>query len=719
MKIWPTISAIVCLTCISTSVGAMSKSPEPNSQPAAVGYSGDVGGMAQQCFAVQSPETGNYLKRFDQGGVVDGGLSYHFENIPKESASHFYMKPTSFGHFLMTDKDGRYLASHLPAEISAGRYAGEFAEWKIEKTDNDRFTLHGTGLNMKVRARTKKGTLYFFDLLNPFNLNSENTFRFVPQSDCAPFPEIETNIVGQVSNLKGDVKETIRGFIDPHTHITSYEFMGGKFMAGDPFHRWGVEAALDDSKDLHGPNGSLDLIGNLYTFEDPNNRYDTRGWPDFPWWPNHYQMSHSGYYYKWIERAYLGGMRMMVTDLVENEVLCNLQKTINPASWLNPNSCNTMDSIRLQARRMYEMQDYIDAQSGGQGKGWFRIVHSPQQARSIIADGKLAVLMGVEASETFNCGIKDQCSTHTIDAQLDELYDLGVRTVYPTHKFNNQFGGSQAESGLLNLGNWLATGQFFATKECDGHTHGRHFDSGFPLIGDVPVFKQILDAANLNPVYDESIEHCNEEGLSELGVYLVNRLIDKNMLIELDHLSNDAATQVMDIVEARQYSGVITSHSWMSEGKNGNVHKNTRRLLEAGGFGSPMNRDANGIGPRISKYLDIVEQTPYVNGVSFATDMSGLAGQPGPRADSQTNPLTYPFTTEFGLVVHKQQSGNRTFELSQDGIAHYGMVADHLQDIRLNAPNRIYESIMNSAEAYLQMWERAEAHTNNQHHNPL
>ena len=157
----------------------------------------------------------------------------------------------------------------------------------------------------------------------------------------------------------------------------------------------------------------------------------------------------------------------------------------------------------------------------------------------------------------------------------------------------------------------------------------------------------------------------------------------------------------------------------MSDGKNGDVHNNTRRLFEAGGFGTPMNRDANGIEGRISRYLDIVEQTPYLNGVGFATDMSGLAGQPGPRSDADVNPLNYPFTSEFGLVFNKQQSGNRTFELSKDGIAHYGMVADHLQDIRENASNRIYEAVMTSAEAYLQMWERAEANTSNTHHNPL
>ncbi|MDN6319754.1 MAG: hypothetical protein L0J77_08300 [Marinobacter sp.] len=95
-------------------------------------------------------------------------------------------------------------------------------------------------------------------------------------------------------------------------------------MAGSPFHPFGVTKALADSSDVHGPDGSLDVIGNLMGFNDINFRYNTAGWPDFPFWPNHQSLSHTGYYYRWIERAFLGGQKMMVTHLVENEVLCNL-----------------------------------------------------------------------------------------------------------------------------------------------------------------------------------------------------------------------------------------------------------------------------------------------------------------------------------------------------------------------------------------------------------
>jgi hypothetical protein len=38
-----------------------------------------------------------------------------------------------------------------------------------------------------------------------------------------------------------------------------------------------------------------------------------------------------------------------------------------------------MESVRLQRKRIFELQDYIDAQYGGPGKGFFRI--SPIRSR--------------------------------------------------------------------------------------------------------------------------------------------------------------------------------------------------------------------------------------------------------------------------------------------------------------------------------------------------
>lgn len=683
-----------------------------------------VHGLAQGCYAVQSPETGQYLQKYHKGGLIDDGLGYHFSTTNPADATRFYVKPTSFYNFMLTDKAGRYLASHLPAEISAGRYAGGFAEWRISAQDagNGEYTyrFHGNKIHKNLRHDFWGGGLYFINLLNPFNWHSEDSFKLVEQTGCKDFPEAELNVVDTPEQHKSNVDEPVRGFIDAHTHITSYEFMGGKMIAGEPFSRWGIETALRDSKDVHGPNGALDLIGNLEGYGDINYRYDTRGYPEFPFWPNNRQKSHMQYYYKWIERAHKGGLKMMVTHLVENEVLCNVQKTINPASWINPNSCNTMSSINLQIRRLNEMQDYIDAQQGGPGKGFFRLVSSSNEARQVIADGKLAVLMGIEASELFNCGLKDgTCTKQSIENHLQNIYASGVRVLYPTHRFDNQLGGARMEDGFINVGQWLSSGRFFETKQCDANTRGAKFTSGFPLIGQVPFIKDILNVIGLNPEYDESRLHCNKHGLSELGVYVVNRMIDMNMIIEFDHMSTETATAVMEIVEARNYSGVVSGHSHMNSKPDGGVHELSRRIAQAGGILAPYNSTSTSVQWGINRYLEVIEQTPYLAAVPFSTDMGGLGGQAGARGNAEDYPLNYPFTTEAGVVIDKQKTGNRVFDLNSEGLSHYGMLPDHVQDIREQTSDRIYESVMNSAEAYLQMWQRAEGNQSQSYINPL
>lgn len=678
----------------------------------------EVYDLAQGCYAIQSPHNDNFVRRYQSGGSVNSGWSFDFKANSAEQAAKFYFKPSGLETYMMRDEGGRYLDTRFPAEITGGNVVGKHANWRLDGRMHNgehqvRFTSHA--LDRWLRHNWNSKGIYFVDLLNPSFKNSEEWFRLVPQEGCAEFPEAQLNVEGDRTVLKGNAELPVRGSIDAHTHITSYEFMGGTMMAAAPFHKFGVTKALEDSQREHGSWGSLDVIGNLMGFNDLNFRYDTAGWPDFPFWPNHKSLSHSGYYYKWIERAFLGGQRMMVTHLVENEVLCNIQSTLLPQSWRPTNSCNTMASVDLQINRLHEMQDYIDAQEGGPGKGFFRLVYSPEEARQVIADGKMAIVIGMEVSEPFNCGLKDAtCSQAYIDKQLDKYYDLGVRALYPIHRFDNQFGGARIENGIINVGNNLSTGRYFSTHSCDDQTEGQWMTNDAPLFG----LEGIIGVSGTTN-YDETKSQCNNRGLTDLGIYLVNRMMDKGMIVEVDHMSQESHKAVLDIAEARQYSGLITGHSHMHAGENGSVHTETLRLAELGGFLATYNSDALGLENAIGRYLDKVEATEYLNGVGFSTDMSGIGNQSGPRSNADVDPLTYPFTTEFGFTIDKQVTGNRVFDLNQDGMAHYGFIADHIQDVRERSSNRIYESIMNSAEAYLQMWERAEANQNKDYVNPL
>ena len=55
-------------------------------------------------------------------------------------------------------------------------------------------------------------------------------------------------------------------------------------------------------------------------------------------------------------------------------------------------------------------------------------------------------------------------------------------------------------------------------------------------------------------------------------------------------------------------------------------------------------------------------------------------------------------------------SGSRTFDLRNDGLAHYGMLPDFLQAVsQTTQGDRVVRELFNGAEQVLQLWEKVEA----------
>ncbi|MEX2962981.1 ricin-type beta-trefoil lectin domain protein [Microbulbifer sp. TYP-18] len=667
--------------------------------------------LAQGCYAIKAPQTGRYMH--------PGGGDYRFDAIDVTAASHFYFKPTRLGMYMLRDRTGNFLTTRGPLDIARNTAASEWAQWSVEPAGNGHFRLFSTKFWKDLRYNKGDGGTYLFDLFNLGNRNSENVFELVEQNDCAPFPEAQLNAeVNPAVPATGDVNQPVVGFADVHTHLNSNEFMGGKFLHGRPFHPYGIQNALDDGSGIHGPYGGLDIIGNLQDGGNLDARHATGGWPNFPYWPNYHTQSHQQAYYKWIERVHRAGLKLMVTNMVQNEVLCEVQRVVNPVSWVNANACGDSPSIDLQLRRVYEMQDYIDAQAGGVGKGFFRIVTSAAEARSVIASGKLAVVLGVEVSSVLDCDEGSGCSEARIDQKLQYLYSRGIRSLFPIHKFDNDFGGPhmQGADEIINIGNKLQTGHLYHIEACPPQEpSGRKLPNGFPLLGNVPFIRDIINLLGANPNYDQSIDqHCNRKHLTAMGKYLIHRMIDKEMIIEVDHMSAGAFADTMDIVESRGYSGVISSHS--NPKLNGALSPLQRRLLNAGGVMFPYNGPSNYNIHNIDIIRNALASTPYLIGVGIGTDTNGLAPQAGPSATSGTNPITYPFRSYDGRVLFDQQTtGNRSFNLNTEGLAHYGLLADLVEDMRINASPQTMEAFFNSAEAYLQMWERATPTSNRQY----
>ncbi|MFJ2262863.1 discoidin domain-containing protein [Streptomyces sp. NPDC087844] len=507
-----------------------------------------------------------------------------------------------------------------------------------------------------------------------------------------PAPDSQINVTGEP--FKGtDSQGEVRGFVDAHNHIMANEAFGGRLICGKPFSKAGVADALKDCPE-HYPDGSLAIFDFITNGGD--GKHDPDGWPTFKDWPAHDSLTHQQNYYAWVERAWRGGQRVLVNDLVTNGVICSVYP-------FKDRGCDEMTSIRLQAKLTYDMQDYIDAMYGGPGKGWFRIVTDSAQAREVAQQGRLAVVLGVETSEPFGCKqILDiaQCDKADIDAGLDELYDLGVRSMFLCHKFDNALCGVRFDEGglgtAINVGQFLSTGTFWQTEKCTGPQHDN------PIGGAAaPGAEKELPAGVDVPSYDEDAQ-CNKRGLSDLGEYAVRGLMKRKMMLEIDHMGVKATGRALDIFEAESYPGVISSHSWMDLNW-------TERVYRLGGFIAQYMHGSEEFGAEAARTKALRDK--YDVGYGYGTDMNGVGGWPAPRGADAPNPVRYPFrSTDGTAVLDRQTAGQRTWDINTDGAAHYGLVPDWIEDIRLVAGQGVVDDLFRGAESYLDTWGASERH---------
>jgi microsomal dipeptidase-like Zn-dependent dipeptidase len=647
----------------------------------------DIYAFAGRCYVLKDETSGRFVAR--------DLLGYH-ANAPRSGATPFHMQATALGRYLFYGPGGQMPQVGLLNTISSTTTPGVPADWKVA-TRNGRlsFTSLSNGQALTV---TSGGRLGQSVVVQP-------RWSLVTATGCTPFPEIEVNATG--TPFKGSSPTApVRGFLDSHTHVSGFQFLGTRFHCGRPWSPYGVTVALQDCPD-HEPNGAAAVAENLLATGAPVGTHSTDGWPTFAGWPRPESLTHEGTYWKWIERAWRGGLRIMVNDLVENRALCEIYPLTPPGQ-----DCNEMNSVRRQARDMFALQDYIDAQYRGPNKGFFRIVGSPAEARRVINEGKLAVVLGVEISEVLDCGRRGAtplCDEEQIDIQLDELHGLGVRSLFPVHKFDNALGGTAFDDGatglLVNTGNKYATGEWWDAQPCapGAETDHRPTDLAGNQALLYAVFGQAV-APLLNgdlPAYPPG-PLCNPKGLTSLGVYVVNALADRGMIIETDHMSVKARNETLTILESRDYSGLITSHSW-GDGTS------QQRLQRLGGVVAPYARTSP---TYVESWQAARASAPpgYLFGIGYGSDTNGLGAQPSPRPGAGANPVTYPYRTfDGGTLMDRQRSGTRVYDINSDGAPHYGLFPDYIEDLRQIAGDQIVADMAKGAEAYLQMWQRADA----------
>lgn len=773
-------------------------------------------GFNNQCFALRSNGNGRFVARDGGGYSATADLA---------GAERFFLKPSALGSYLFYNTDRQLLAAGggtagnvgLPAANASAEWTllgvGDVTEYP-ETPPLDRepdpdylddyrgfedpekkyrhFTIgsEATGDRLAVNEAGQLVTVA------PDSAGDAESFSLVTASGCETFPEAQDNTEGET--FKGTRPDgTVLGMADVHVHISATTFLGDA-QWGWPFHRFGVTHALGDCEALHGPNGILDAVGAF--LGNDFDGHSTTGWPTFPDWPARDALTHEAIYWKWLERSWKAGLRIAVNDLVDNETLCELQRNLSAPSTGDPlQDCNSMNNAARQVGTMYAMQDYIDAQHGGRGEGWFRIVLDPQEARRVVEDGKLAVVLGVEISNLFDCkltynplrtqepfeetgtGINENSYGCTMEegqpnsilTQLQRLHDLGVRQVITIHEFDNAFGGNGIfDSLVLNVGNRentggipsgdiaaildqienpnlttllsnletteTPTGEFWTTYDCpvegeDGFSGYLWDDAGgvqmqgIPALGDTYAGQGGRPGGTV-PIYPEA-NQCNARWLTPIGQYTYTKLMEHGMIFDIDHLELEIKTQALELAEAQEpaYPFVSTHGTF-----GGITEDQATRILRNGGLLYP---DLNGNG---RTFIEDMEElltlhregdVPHRFGFGFGTDTNGLSAQARPRGDlGPDEAIVYPYTLfdgpvfdelpEFnridGVTFHQPRTEDpdgrgRTWHLDIDGSAHHGMISGFVEEVRKEGTPEQMRHLFNSAEVYLQTWERTVA----------
>jgi microsomal dipeptidase-like Zn-dependent dipeptidase len=510
------------------------------------------------------------------------------------------------------------------------------------------------------------------------------------------------------------------GLADIHNHQFAYLGFGGLAVVGEAFSADDDESrALSSETDLriHGP---LHLGDPLTLFDGPEaGLVDNSGYPAFRGWPKWSSVDHQQVYYEWLKQAYDGGLRLMSVLAVSNEVLCQL---LSERKHVPVTSCSDMAAVDRQLEAAKSLESFIDAKSGGLGMGWYRIARSSQEARDIINRGKLAVVLGVEVSNLFGCN-GNRCTEADVDRELDKYYALGIRQVFIVHEFDNAFAGAAMFRNALNFGNYKATGRYFDAEDCSGDGFTYKFE---PSIADI-FFKIYTntDVSNPPPKYPGRAD-CNSLGLTPLGKHLIEQLMVKKMIVDVDHMSNKATNQTLDLAEARRYP-VISSHGTFlgatlkthSDNQQSEFHKTDvqlRRIRDLGGLVAPI--------------LQTFKQNQTIKGGSVPLDCDYCSEEWAQRYLYAVRLLTeggrpssgIPIGSDFNGVIHhvaprptSGASANFTGEakvwaFKTDGLAHIGLLPGFIQDLKeIGLKDEDLAPLYRGAEAYVQMWERIDS----------
>lgn len=514
--------------------------------------------------------------------------------------------------------------------------------------------------------------------------------------------------------------EPLMGIADLHLHMFAEEAFGGGWLHGS--HRGSPEQALGDCDGgIPGDHGRLkeelapligscgDLtpeeLGQMVPLVDaivrgggdgvgeylgiiPGSDGDTglhedrtEGHPGFGGWPAWDTIAHQQAWEEQLFEAYQDGLRVEVMSAVSLNWLC---KALPDENVSRP-ECDEMADVIVQLEMANELAAAHD---------WMEVALSAADARRIVSEDKLALILSVEASHIMGGG--------DWRPQFDQLYDLGVRTLQPVHQMDNRFGGAAPHNTIFHIAVYAET--------C-------HIDTDCGLT---------TPSMTLGFDVDENCR--NTLGLTDEGKELIALMIERGMLIDAAHLSERSVDDLFALSVENQYYPFYFSHGHFREimtPEKAIEEKTTpasiiQMLRETGGmFGlrtaheetntyepSPVSNTCHGSSRSFAQAYDYGRLGLKVK-MGMGSDLNGFIQQTRPRFGSQA--CSASFAEEATCQARDERAGNASGlgnEFDDKGLGHIGMLGALLDDLdQLGSDSG---PMRRSADDFVRMWERAE-----------
>ena len=319
------------------------------------------------------------------------------------------------------------------------------------------------------------------------------------------------------------------------------------------------------------------------------------------------------------------------------------------------------------------------------------------------------------------------------------------------------FGDTALYEDIYNLVNFSENGSFWAIGCAQWQD-----EVGFRNMSLPPVFAPLLAALGVpvppappsclfnvpgaGIVFNGHVNTRTTNGLTGLGEFAIRAMMKRGMIVDIDHMSDRAANRTLARAAAVSGGGypLMSGHTGVRNrtefgAENSRTTTQLARIACLGGMfglgsGAKSGTRAVDWTTHYARGYEVMrrafapgglcpQETPLgVGFIGLGTDTNSLVKTPrAPMLDpvqARFTPIydpNHPVNAGVSPLSRPPRNSNTTWDYNFDGVAHYGMFADFLRDVRTLPANAtmtgrqvVDDQMMYGADYFYRMWLKAD-----------